>query len=141
MALIVADASIVVRWLVPEDREEPDTEQAMRIFRDVRSGRVRLLEPPHWLAEVAAVLARVSAESADRKIAALHAMQVPVLESQTVYGVACRLAIELRHHLFDTLYHAVALQADGALLITTDERYYRRAASHGRILRLADYRN
>jgi len=139
MALIVVDAGVVVKWLVREDREEPDTEQAMMVFRDVRSGRVRLLEPPHWLAEVAAVLARVSAASAERKVAALCAMQVSVFGSEAVYSAACRLAVELRHHLFDTFYHAVALQAEGATLVTADERYYRRAAARGRILRLADY--
>jgi len=139
VALIVADASVVVKWLVPERREEPDTERALAIFREVRAGRSRLLEPPHWLAEAAAVLARVSAATAEAKIAALHAMRVPVLETDAAYATACRLAVELQHHLFDTLYHAVALQTAGATLITADDRYYLKAEPRGRILRLADY--
>jgi predicted nucleic acid-binding protein len=139
VSLIVADASVVLKWLVPERREEPDTEQALAMFEEIRSGRSRLLEPPHWLAETSAVLARVSAANAEEKIAALHAMRVPVLETVAAYATACRLAMELQHHLFDTLYHAVALEADGATLITADERYYRKAEPRGRILRLADY--
>jgi hypothetical protein len=32
-------------------------------------------------------------------------------------NIACSLSIRLNHHLFDTLYHAVALHS-GAMLIT-----------------------
>jgi hypothetical protein len=33
--------------------------------------------------------------------------------------------MELKQHLFDTYYHAVALEAEDATLITVDERYLR----------------
>jgi predicted nucleic acid-binding protein len=49
---------------------------------------------------------------------------------------ATRLAIEIRHHLFDTLYHAVALEHD-ALLVTADETYCSKAERFGTI-RISD---
>jgi len=31
----------------------------------------------------------------------------------------------LKQHVFDTLYHSVALETDGALLVTADDPYMR----------------
>jgi predicted nucleic acid-binding protein len=42
-------------------------------------------------------------------------------------------------HLFDALYHAVAMQTD-AILITADERYYRAAHVNGSIVLLQGWR-
>ena len=52
---------------------------------------------------------------------------------------ACGMAIDLKQHLFDTLYHAVALEAHDAVLITADERYFRATRSAGGIARLKDW--
>lgn len=138
MALIVADASVVVKWLVPEREDEHDAERALRLLSAYRADRVRFLQPMHWLAEVAAVVVRLSPATAARKVAALHTMNVPILNSQPMLLQACRLAMELDHHLFDTLYHAVALEAE-AVLVTADERYFNKAQARGRIVRLEDY--
>ena len=51
---------------------------------------------------------------------------------------AADLSIELNHHLFDTLYHAVALE-EGATLVTADEVYFAKATGLGNIQRLADF--
>lgn len=55
------------------------------------------------------------------------------------YQTGIRLSIELNHHLFDTLYHAVALHTPDATLITADEAYWRKAQTIGQIVRLVDY--
>lgn len=52
--------------------------------------------------------------------------------------IPTRLAIDLKHHLFDTLYHAVALTHSDAVRVTADESYYRKARAMGRIVHLAD---
>mgnify|MGYP001811251789 CR=1 FL=1 len=44
------------------------------------------------------------------------------------------LAIRLNHHLFDTLYHAVALHTSRAVLITADRRYFTKAEPIGHIV-------
>ena len=138
MTPTVVDASVVVKWLVPE-RGETDTDRALDLLRQVRSDAVRLLQPLHWLAEAAAVAVRLSPATAERKAAALQAMDVSVDDSPTVLRRACRLAVELDHHLFDTLYHAVALESDAGTLVTADERYYRKAHRLGQIRMLNDF--
>ena len=49
-----------------------------------------------------------------------------------------RLPINLRRHLFDTLYHATAMHTEGATLITADDSYYAKARRRRRIMRLQD---
>jgi len=49
-----------------------------------------------------------------------------------------RLSRQLGHHLFDTLYHAVAFEEDTTLVIA-DERYYDKASVLGNIILLADF--
>lgn len=44
-----------------------------------------------------------------------------------------------QHHLFDTLYHAVALHTPNAVLITADARYHAKARLEGQISLLADF--
>jgi predicted nucleic acid-binding protein len=131
----VVDASVAVKWVLPAsaNHDEPDTNFALDVLAGVRSGQFALLQPPHWLAEVAAVLARVSPEAAEDGVAGLYALELPVLDSPSVYLTACELARSLGQHVFDTLYHAVALETDDATLMTADERYFRRAATLGSI--------
>jgi predicted nucleic acid-binding protein len=50
------------------------------------------------------------------------------------------LSIQLNHHLFDTLYHALALSVPGAILVTADRRYYDKARTVGQIAWLPDFR-
>ncbi len=49
------------------------------------------------------------------------------------------LAMRHQHHLFDTLYHAVALQTPGATLVTSDARYFAKASAEGRIALLSEF--
>jgi predicted nucleic acid-binding protein len=65
-------------------------------------------------------------------------MDLPVSDHADLYGRACDLSVRLGAHVFDTLYHAVALSEPETTLVTADERYYRRALPTGRIVRLAD---
>ena len=137
MALIVADASVVIQALLP-GRGEKDELRAVQLLKEVKHGRTPLVQPPHWLAEVAAVVARLSPATAESDVRDLHALEIDVEQGQVTFALACELAIRLDHHLFDTLYHAVAL-AVGATLVTGDERYFRKAEEIGSIARLADF--
>jgi len=67
------------------------------------------------------------------------AMELPVTTEWNVYEQAGRLAVELNHHLFDTLYHAVALQFPDTLFVTADTQYFRKAAKLGHIIELKDF--
>ena len=41
---------------------------------------------------------------------------------------AAELAVDLNQHLFDTLYHALALNTPAAVLVTTDRRYFQKCS-------------
>ena len=58
---------------------------------------------------------------------------------EAVYSTARQLSIRLQHHLFDTLYHAEALESTDAVLVTADDRYHRKASGFGRIVRPATH--
>lgn len=137
MTTLVLDASVIVKWVLPSD-DEPDTERALALAQRVKDGTVSILQPPHWLAEVAAVLARLEPALAPEAVGLLYAMEFPVLDDPAVYVDACRLAARFGHHVFDTLYHAVSLQQHGATFVTADDRYYRKARRVGAIARLRD---
>jgi len=136
---IVADASVAVKWFLPSGRAEQDGEKAVAILESVRDGHMSLLQPPHWLAEVAAVLSRLSPSTAQDDMTLLDAMQIPVMASTELYVTACKLAIASGQHVFDTLYHAVSLLIPDATLVTADERYYRKAKQLGAISLLGDF--
>ena len=136
MRYVVADASVVVKWFVQED--EPDAAAALALFGAVREGAVHLVQPVHWIAEVAAVVARLRPRTAEADAHALCALSVTTAQQSFVYERATRLAVDLDHHLFDTLYHAVTLETPGAVLVTADDRYARKAAHLGPLVPLAD---
>jgi len=136
----VLDASVIVKWLLRDSDGEPDTPAALSLMEAVADGDFEVLQPPHWLAEVAAVMARLSPTTLATDIADLFALDFDVLDDLAVYQRATRLAVELHQHLFDTLYHAVALESTGCTLVTADLRYLKKASAHGRIAGLEHWR-
>lgn len=136
---LVLDASVLVKWLIPNLEREPDLEQALTIMTSVQAGTIQLLQPVHWLAEVAAVLARINPESVVEDVELLRAMELPVADSTEVYRQACRLAVILNHHVFDTLYHAVALVHTETILVSADRRYINKAGHLGSLMALDEW--
>ncbi len=136
---LVLDASVILKWLFEDPALEPDTDKAFAIIQSVVQGDLDILQPTHWLIEVAAVAARLTPQSAIRDLEMLAAMQLPTSDDPNVMRQATVLAIETDTHLFDTLYHAVALEHEDALLVTADDRYRRRAAHYGKIVLLHDW--
>ncbi len=136
----VLDASVIVKWLLQDPQREPNTDAATGLVEAVVTGVESVLQPPHWLVEVGAVLARASPDSAAQDLLMLSALEFPTADNPRALHRACEMAISLNQHLFDTLYHAVALEASDAVLITADERYFRVARAAGNIGRLRDWR-
>lgn len=139
MTIVVADASVIVRWMLPQ-RGEVGLEAALGLLQEIKDGQTSLREPPHWLAEVAAVVTRLSPATAVDDVADLLAMEIETADAPEIYLTACALARDTNQHVFDTLYHAVALNLPNTVLVTADERYYRRAVRLGRIVLLSEYR-
>ena len=137
--IVVVDASVVVKWFVRQRVDETDTVAATDVLRGVRDGRIQMVEPPHFFAEVASVLVRIDRERAPQNLGDLEQLNWNVVESISVYRLAMELSAHLHHHLFDTLYHATSLLTERATFLTADERYYEQAHGQGSIVRLADF--
>jgi predicted nucleic acid-binding protein len=135
----VLDASVIVKWIFADRPEEAHSLQALRILQLIKESRITVVQPPHWLAEVAAVTVRLQPQRAAQTVSLLHVLDFPIATAAEVYQKACELSASLNQHLFDTLYHAVALTEANAMLVTADEQYYRKAHKLGRIMRLKEY--
>jgi predicted nucleic acid-binding protein len=135
---LVLDASVIVKWFQPASVQEAWTDNALSVHQVLRSGRDQAVQPPHWLAEVAAVLARVRPQSAGQDLEILEALELPVAGDLAIYEQAVHLSVDLDHHLFDTLYHAVALERQ-ALLVTADGKYCDKAKNRGAIVHLSTW--
>jgi predicted nucleic acid-binding protein len=139
MTTWVIDASVAVKWALPVQDGEIHQAQALALLTDIQQGKGQVLQPPHWLAEVGAVLTRLAPKQSMRILQTFLAMELPITTEWNVYEKACRLSVELNHHLFDTLYHAVALHVPETLFITADIQYLRKAAKLGHIIELKDF--
>ena len=127
---LVIDASVAAKWFLFDAGDESGIEAATDVLVALRSGQVQAVQPVHWMLEVAAVMARRQPERNEAALALLDALDVPVADDLEVLLRAARLAADLDAHLFDTLYHAVALSRE-ALLVTADRRYFEKAAGVG----------
>ena len=137
MPLFVVDASVTFKWLAPE-RGEPGTDEAVALFEAFSSGACDFLHPSHWIADVLAPALRQLPASRLAHLRALAALAVPIEDSFATLSRATELSVSLSHHLFDTLYHAVALER-GATLVTADAHYFRKASRLGNISLLGDW--
>lgn len=134
---VVVDASVIIKWLFNDPEGEEDTNRATRLMSAIVEGDLRVIQPVHWLAEVAAVLARETPRRAERDAALLMALDLPTANGPEIIQRASRLAVDLSHHLFDTLYHAVALERQ-AVLVTADDRYLQKAKGLGSVIHVGD---
>jgi len=140
--ICVVDASVAVKWFADGDwaLREDHIEPALEILRASKRGTLDFYQPPHFLAEVAAVVSRLKPDSAHQYIDNLAALDITWAAPTVAYTRAIQLACQLDHHLFDTLYHAVALSVPGAVLVTADRRYFAKAEHLGQIAWLPDFK-
>jgi predicted nucleic acid-binding protein len=138
MKTFTVDASIIVKWIFPETKNESPISQALMILKALQNNLIQVIQPCHWLAETLAVVVKLEPEIAGETIDVLNAMELPVRETIEIYQVAAKLADKYNHHLFDTLYHAVALNYNGTL-ITADAKYYRKVKQEGSIIYLENF--
>lgn len=139
--ICVVDASVAVKWFAEGDwaLREDHIEPALEILRASARGTLDFYQPPHFLAEVAAVVSSLTPGSAQQHIDNLAALDITWAAPTVAYTRAIDLACQLNHHLFDTLYHAVALSIPNAVLVTADRRYFVKAQHLGQIAWLGDF--
>jgi predicted nucleic acid-binding protein len=137
--IAVVDASVAVKWFLRFKPDEDHADLALKILEQAVHGPLQLIEPPHFVAEVAAVLARLRPAAAAADLLDLLNIERRTLDTPEMYSTALELAMRHQHHLFDTLYHAAAMHTPGATLITADQRYYDKAKSIGHITLLGNW--
>jgi predicted nucleic acid-binding protein len=136
MTRYVIDASVAVKWFLSDAADEGHTAEALGLFLRLRAGEISLVQPPHWKAEVASVLVRRAPASATADMDDLNLLEgIEIVETPVLYHRAIQLAVDLSQHLFDTLYHAAAIESE-AVMVTADRRYYDKAEKFGRIVLL-----
>ena len=136
---LVVDASVAVKWFFADAPDEADSERALDLLRAASGGHCRLIQPMHFHAELGAVFARRQPKQAARNMSDLLQFSFVERHDSTAAQLrAVELAVTLGQHLFDTLYHSVALET-GATLVTADRRYYARARHIGGIELLEDW--
>lgn len=135
----VIDASVAVKWFIPDATIETEVDRALQLLASAQRDEARFLQPPHWVSEVAAILVRLAPKTVGSSVEALMALAfVKTANDVGHYQRAISLAMKLDHHLFDTLYHAIALE-EKATLITADRKYYDKARRMGSILMLEEF--
>lgn len=140
MRYCVLDASVTLKWFFADRDNELFTERATQILLAAHQKQLFFIQPPHWLAEVAAVLSREIPHTAKEEINQLQKLSYyKIIAEENIYTLASDLAITFNHHLFDTLYHAVAIYKN-IPLITADDKYYRKAVEKGFLIHLADFK-
>lgn len=139
MRLFAVDASVAVKWFIPDVADEAHVEQALSLLAAGQREEALFLQPPHWIGEVAAVLVRRTPATVNIAAETLLKLQFATTFAHVrIYQRAISLSQTLNHHLFDTLYHAVALE-ENATLITADQRYYDKARTAGSLMMLEDF--
>jgi predicted nucleic acid-binding protein len=135
---LVVDASVALKWFLADKSGEEHLAQAEAVATAIEHGETEFFAPLHWTAEIIGVLARIEPGAVDDTLLVLDDMKPTLIDGVPVLRRAADLAITLDHHLFDTLYHAVALET-GATLVTADDTYFNKARDLGSIQRLADF--
>lgn len=120
---VVVDASVAIKWFFRLRDDEREVDAALELLRGVLDDRVKLVQPPHFVAEMAAVLAREMQGVAAASLKDLLDIEMQIVGGEAVYTTAVDLSVRLQHHLFDTLYQAVALESVDGVLVTADQRY------------------
>ncbi len=122
---IVVDASVAMKWVIPEVLSD----QA----GSLRGRADRLLAPDLLLPEAANALWKklirqeITTREAAQAMNLLMASGLDLRPSGPLLGRALGLARRLRHPVYDCIYVALA-QAEGATLITADQRLLARVA-------------
>lgn len=129
MTRVVVDASVVVKWFIPE----PDSDAAYVLLQAIKSGELVALAPELVLSEVAnALWKRVGREEltvrdASEIIQSLVESPLHIEPTAPLVETALAIALETGCTVYDALYIALAEQTNGSVA-TSDRKLMRRMA-------------
>ena len=134
MSLVVVDASVAVKWFLPENGEAL-VSQALALLDAYVKEEVRFVVPDLFYVETANALwkavrlGRVLRAFGDQAIVLLTQRMFQTVPSLKLLDKAFQIATDRGRTVDDCLYVALAVQAD-AQLITADERLANSLAAH-----------
>ncbi|MBI3044684.1 MAG: type II toxin-antitoxin system VapC family toxin [Betaproteobacteria bacterium] len=137
MKIVVPDASVLLKWVVPTTEEGRD--RALQLREAAVAGEITLMVPSLWLYEVGNTLARRFPDQAGQLLEVLVAFGLiergatdpwrrQVLKLTRDYGVT----------FYDAAYHALAAVESG-IFVTADSEYVLRTRAAGAVSLLGDY--
>ncbi|MEA2343582.1 MAG: hypothetical protein QOF63_1751 [Thermoanaerobaculia bacterium] len=141
MTLWVVDASVIIKWYVPEDNYEA--------ARAMRTAETALAAPDLLFSETANILwklvrrGEMTASRAIEIIEEVSAAPFITISNQSLAQDALNLAIATGLSAYDASYVALAIRLD-KILITADEKLVRKLAgtrSTNQVRLLADHTN
>lgn len=131
MKLVVPDASVLLKWVVPTVEEGRDS--AIELREAAIAGTINLVVPPLWLYEVGNTLARRFPEHASQLLEALVAFGlVEKAATKAWREKALALTRDYSVTFYDAAYHALALVERG-VFVTADSEYVERARKAGAV--------
>lgn len=136
--LIVPDASVILKWVLPSD-DEPDADKALGLRDAILDEYVRALVPALWFYEVGNTAARRFPAYAPAWLLALLKFELEESPPSPQW-LAAVLKLTERYPVafYDAAYHAIAL-VHGGSFVTADTRYVSRANEAGAVVVLSDW--
>lgn len=137
-SLIVPDASVLLKWVLPAE-DEPEADRALLLRDAICEESVDALVPQLWFYEVGNTVARRFPEQAGAWLSAL--MKFGLAEAApSAAWVTKILELTTRHEatFYDAAYHALAILHQG-LLVTADTKYLGKAKESGCIVLLNEW--
>ena len=136
--LIVTDACVLLKWVLPAEREQNLT-QALALRRAFEEQRIDLLLPPLWFYEVGNVLTRKCPSDAAQRLRLLTDLAMPEAAPSNRWQQAiCELVQTSGVTFYDATYHAQARVASG-IFVTADMKYLAQAGRDAHILHLSEW--
>lgn len=125
--MIVADASVALKWVVTED----DSAAARSLlFQTVLAPELLFIECGNALWRIVQ-RGDITAAIAQVRLEALQELRIGVIETSALMPRALEIACDLGHPIYDCVYLAAA-ERFGATLVTADQRFMRRISASGR---------
>jgi predicted nucleic acid-binding protein len=138
--LIVIDASVILKWVLPPDAELNQPE-ALAVAEALTEGDVDVALPALWYFEVGNILIRKYPEHADKDLADLRDQLASFEKPMTDDWQRQILALTKRHRVtfYGTAYHALAILNDG-IFVTANEKYLEAVSDDKHAMHLKDWR-
>lgn len=124
MTTVVADASVLAKWFLPDEMLR---EQAMQLLSRYTLGELRLIVPDLFWPEFGNILwkavrqGRCSQQSANTAVSSIRERDLPTISSRDLIADAFAIASKFNRTVYDGLYVALAM-AFNTQLVTADER-------------------